>query len=374
MAWRRLSFWFAALALTAGEAASETLRIATFNAALSRAAPGALVQELRLGDSRQIAAVVEIVQRVRPDILLINEIDHDPDGESARLFAQALRQGRGGAEGVDYPHVFIAPSNTGVLGEFDLDGDGVIGRPRDAHGYGLHEGHYGMALFSRLPLGAVRTFRMLRWLDMPRNRMPHDRYAPEAAMALRLSSKSHWDVEVITPGGPVHVLASHPTPPVFDTANAARNADEIGFWVEYLGGATWMTDDDGKRGGAAAAPLVVLGDLNADPADGDGRDGAIRDLLDHPRLQDTRPRSDGAAAAATQDHHGDPALDTADWREDGGPGNLRVDYVLPSRDLDVRGAGVFWPPPRDPLRRLVGEGWPASSSDHRLVWVDVTLP
>jgi len=35
---------------------------------------------------------------------------------------------------------------------------------------------------------------------------------------------------------------------------------------------------------------------------------------------------------------------------------------------------VFWPAPGDPLRRLVGEGAPVRSSDHRLVWVDVTLP
>jgi len=374
VAWGRLKFWLAALALMGGAAQAETVRVATFNAALSRKAPGALVQELRLGDSRQIAAVAEIIQRVRPDILLVSEIDFDPGGESARLFAQALRAGRGGAEGIDYAHVFVAPVNTGVLSGFDLDGDGAVTRPRDAHGYGLHEGHYGMALFSRFAFGAARTFQTLRWAEMPDNRMPPGRYAPEAAAALRLSSKSHWDVTVETPAGPLHVLASHPTPPVFDPANAARNADEIGFWIDYLNGADWMVDDAGRRGGANGAPVVVLGDLNADPADGAGRDGAIRALLAHPRLQDSAPRSAGGAAAATPGHRGDPARDTADWREDGGPGNLRVDYVLPSRDLRVLGAGVFWPAPGDPLRRLVGEGAPLRSSDHRLVWVDVTPP
>jgi len=371
---RRLTRGLAALALMGGAAQAEALRVAAFNAALSRAAPGALVQELRLGDSRQIAAVAEIIQRVRPDILLINEIDFDPDGVSARLFAEALRIGRGGAEAIDYPHIFVAPVNTGVLTGFDLDGDGAVTRPRDAHGYGLHEGHYGMALFSRFAFGAARTFQTLRWAEMPGARTPPGRYAPEAAAALRLSSKSHWDVAVTAPFGPLHVLASHPTPPVFEPANVARNADEIRFWVDYLNGADWMVDDAGRRGGANGAPVVVLGDLNADPADGDGRDGAIRALLAHPRLQDPAPGSEGGAAAATPGHRGDPARDTADWREDGGPGNLRVDYVLPSRDLRVLGAGVFWPAPGDPLRRLVGEGAPVRSSDHRLVWVDVTLP
>ncbi len=288
MARRRLSLWLAALALLGGGASAETLRVATFNAALSRPAPGALVQEMRLGDKRQIAAVAEIIQRVRPDILLINEIDHDPDGESARAFAQALRRGQGGAEGIDYPHVFTAPVNTGVLSGFDLDGDGAMTRPRDAFGYGLHEGHYGMALFSRLPLGAARSFRLLRWAAMPENRMPPGRYPPEAAAALRLSSKSHWDVAVLTAAGPLHILASHPTPPVFDPANAGRNADEIRFWVDYLDGAGWIVDDAGLRGAAAAAPFVLLGDLNADPADGAGADGATRRTAPGPTARSAR--------------------------------------------------------------------------------------
>jgi hypothetical protein len=50
-----------------------------------------------------------------------------------------------------------------------------------------------------------------------------------------------------------------------------------------------------------------------------------------------------------------------------------VDYVLPSRDLLIVDAGVFWPASTDPLHRLIG-GFPFASSDHRLVWVDVRLP
>ena len=80
-----------------------------------------------------------------------------------------------------------------------------------------------------------------------------------------------------------------------------------------------------------------------------------------------RPKRQGGANA---DHTGDPALDTADWRDEPGPGNLRVDYVLPSRDLIVTGSGVFWPAPDDPAFRLIGSGKPASS-DHRLVWIDI---
>ncbi len=44
-----------------------------------------------------------------------------------------------------------------------------------------------------------------------------------------------------TPGGTVHFLVSHPTPPVFDgpeDRNGARNADEIRLWQEYLSSGT----------------------------------------------------------------------------------------------------------------------------------------
>lgn len=372
--------WLAALAVTAGLAhAGEppakpegAVRVAVFNAALSRRDPGALAQELRLGGSPQIDAVAEIIQRVAPDILLLNEFDRDARLVALDLFRETLRDGRGGAEGLDYPHVFAAPSNTGALSGADLDGDGKVARPRDAFGFGWFEGQYAMALLSRLPLGDARTFQTQKWADMPGALLPRDHYG-DAAGLLRLSSKSHWDVEATLPDGRrLRLLASHPTPPVFDgpeDANGRRNHDEIRFWVDYVSGRGWMTDDDGRAGGLPEADgWVVLGDLNADPEDGDGRPGAIRDLLDI--AQDPRPASAGGAEAADPAHRGDPALDTADWRQRGGPGALRVDYVLPSPEWDVAGAGVFWPAPGHPLRRLVGDGG-IVSSDHRLVWVDL---
>ncbi len=135
-----------------------------------------------------------------------------------------------------------------------------------------------------------------------------------------------------------------------------------------------------------------MGDQNADPADGDstGGDstgGAIRQLLDHP-LVNTRvtPASNGGRNAAQRQgrantvQSGDPAFDTADFFDGRrqsfatAPGNLRTDYVLPSKALRIIDAAVFWPAEGDPLFRLVGSGFPVVSSDHRLVWVDVAIP
>ena len=69
-------------------------------------------------------------------------------------------------------------------------------------------------------------------------------------------------------------------------------------------------------------------------------------------------------------HAGDPARDTADWRDDPGPGNLRVDYVLPSPALRLRAAGVFWPAPDREGGDLVARGQELGIR-HRLVWMDL---
>ena len=136
----------------------------------------------------------------------------------------------------------------------------------------------------------------------------------------------------------------------------------------------------GVTGGLGVdAEFVIAGDLNADPIDGDAVDGAIQQLLDLDGVQDPAPTSQGgpeaaelqAGANATQ--QGDPAVDTADLADDPAPGNLRTDYVLPSDGLDIVDAGVFWPTTDDPLAALVA-GNPPASSDHRLVWADLTTP
>jgi hypothetical protein len=52
------------------------------------------------------------------------------------------------------------------------------------------------------------------------------------------------------------------------------------------------------------------------------------------------------------------------------PPSTTTDSVLPSENLRIDDAAVFWPLSDDALFRLVGT-FPFPSSDHRLVWVDV---
>ena len=347
--------------------------------------------------------MAEIIQRVRPEVLLINEFDFEPNNALATAFQDnylSIAQDEGLAP-IDYPYVFVAPSNTGIPSGFDLNNNGgVPGGPDDALGFGFFPGQFGMAVFSQHPIrySQVRTFQNFKWADMPGALLPtypaswpvaelrgQPWYTDEELAVLPLSSKSHWDIPIRIGNRTVHFLASHPTPPVFDgdeDRNGRRNFDEIRLWADYIEGgdaADYIYDDDGKRGGLKAGEsFVIAGDQNSDPLDGDSIPGAIQQLLNSPRVNTSMtPESLGAIeAAAIQGganltHRSDPRFDTADFG-DGAPGNLRADYVLPSSDLQIIDSAVFWPVQDDPLFVLTGV-FPFPSSDHRLVWVDVVV-
>jgi hypothetical protein len=222
--------------------------------------------------------------------------------------------------------------------------------------------------------------------DDPATPAPADWYSPQELAVFRLSSKSHWDVPIEIGNKTVHVLASHPTPPVFDGAedrNGTRNHDEIRFWADYLLPSTsrYIHDDEGKPGGLRRGSMfVIVGDQNSDPFDGDSVPGSAQQLLDHPQVNTSlSPSSPGAVeqaelqGGANETHEGDPAFDTADFSDVPGPGNLRADYVLPRRNMKMVDAAVFWPLSTSPFFRLVGT-FPFPSSDHRLVSIDVRVP
>ncbi len=355
-------------------AAPKTLRIATFNVDRSRRGPGLLYGALQNGDDANIAAVQAQIAYVRPDVLLLTGFDYDAGGAALAAFAQGLE-----SRGLRYPYHFARRPNTGMASGLDLDGDGRLGGAGDAQGWGRFAGANGMALLSRFAIrdDLAHDFSGFLWQDMPGALLPQREGQPfPSVMALaaqRLPTTGHWDVLIELPGG--HLLslwAFYASPPVFDgpeDRNGLRNHDETAFWLRYLDGELPQKPRLG--------PFVVLGDINLDPHDGDGRPEALRALLAHPRLQDPAPESQGGAASAkapaNAGHIGRAALDTASWPNPTGPGNLRLDYVLPSVDLQVLAAGVFWPAPEAPGADLL-QGIDGPASPHRLVWVDVVMP
>jgi hypothetical protein len=391
---RLITVALVALAL-APAAGAEIVRFSTFNASLNRSFAGQLITDLSTPGNQQARNAAETIQRVRPDVVLINEFDYDAAGTALKLFQDNyLSIPQNGAAPINYPYRFAAESNTGIPSGFDFNNNGVIGGPDDAYGFGFYPGQFGMAVYSMHPIDptGIRTFQKFRWKDMPGARLPDDPatpapmdwYSPAELNVFRLSSKSHWDLPIVINGEAVHFLTSHPTPPVFDgpeDRNGTRNFDEIRLWADYISPSRsgYIYDDAGRFGGLArGSQFVIAGDQNSDPLDGDSIPGSIQQLLEHPLVNDfNTPTSLGAVeqdllqGGINRLHRSPPRYDTADFA-DNAPGNLRADYVLPRRNTRITGSGVFWPLMSDPLFRLVGT-FPFPTSDHRLVWIDIAL-
>lgn len=361
-----------------------TFRIATYNVSLYRDKAGQLASDLADG-SDQAHRIAKVIQTIRPDILLVNEFDFDEEGRAAKSFIESyLGVDHDQSLRIVYPFHFSAPVNTGVPSGIDLDNDGRSDRWNDNYGFGKHPGQYGMLVLSKSPIQVeqARTFQKLLWKDMPDAAIPIDPntgknfYSAEAWDVMRISSKSHWDVPIDIGGQTIHFLVCHPTPPVFngpEDRNGKRNHDEIRLFADYISSdkSQYIIDDNGRRGGLDGMHFVIAGDLNSDPSDGASYRNAARLLTEHPLVNSSVvPQSSGAAGAGQQqanaDHEGDPAHDTADF-DDRSTGNLRADYVLPSKTLSVIDAGVFWPEKSDPNHELV------KATDHRMVWIDLQI-
>lgn len=384
-----------------GEPGELRLRVATFN--IHDAGTDAIAS----GRDERLKRVAEVILDIRPDIIFLNEIDQDAACLNGQRFADAYLADQYLSKPPIRYRAFMRPSNTGVHSGFDLDNNGVIDQQQgsrdyggDCLGYGEHPGQYGMAVLVREGLtvdeGRVRTFRNFLWKDMPGALLPPltdgagSWYSDEELAVLPLSSKSHWDLPVILENGAtVHILASHPTPPVFDgpeDRNGRRNHDEIRFWADYISGgdnAAYITDDSGARGGLHAdAHFVIVGDLNADPEKGDSRDNPMQLLLAHARVAKADPPFSTTPLRTTRRNE---VVTLTDF--DTSRFAMRIDYALPSSGTRVIGSRVY----RHPLdtevpsharygevgvemdERFATTEW-TFPSDHFPVFVDLAVP
>ena len=179
-------------------------------------------------------------------------------------------------------------------------------------------------------------------------------YYSDATMEhLRLSSKNHVDLPIkVSEDKTIHLLAMHPTPPVFDgieDRNGRRNYDEIRLFSDYISSDysknSYLVDDQGNQGGIGDdASFIIAGDLNADPVDGDSYNYAIHQLLQHPRIAqevavgNRVPASNGGKNYTDKKASENKGI--ADYWTHTFP--LRLDYVLPSSDLNVVDSGIYW--------------------------------
>ncbi len=342
-------------------AQAETLRIATLNAELTRDGPGLLLRDILHGQDAQIAALAQVVTRIAPDILVLQRVDYDLELRALSALRDQLSHA-----GPHYPYLFARRPNTGWQTGHDQDGDGRLGEPEDAQGFGRFAGMGGMAILSRFPLDETRMqdFSALLWRDLPGATLPQRDGQPfpsaAAQAALRLASVAHWIVPVRHPNGPLHLMAFHASAPVFDgpeDRNGLRNRDQLRFWPLFL---------DGAFGPAPERRFILVGSANQDPEDGEGRKAGIRGLLADARLTDPRPMRDGPAPDVPG-HRTDPRLDTVAWPGPD-PGHLRVSYILPSKDWQIVASGIHWPPEDTPAGATA-----ATASRHRMVWVDLRM-
>lgn len=345
-------------------------------------------QVQRPGDP-QAEAAARVVQEVRPDVLVVNELANNlqeaeiddsvpTDTTNIEAFVEnylSVPQ-RDDLEGVDYPHTLQPKSNTGVLPEddYDFDKDGTSGqRPGDAFGFGFYPGQYAFAIASKFPIVGedVRSFRTFEWADMPGNLIPVEGekgvdadgiyLTDDELKVYRLSSKTHVDVPFDVDGDTVHGLFSHPTPPVFDgpnNFNGRWNHDEVRFFADYVAGAEYIYDDIGSSGGLEdEASYVLMGDMNAGPGD-EPLDPATEYFV---RNDDFNTRNLPTSPGGAQ--RGNPYA-TAEFG-----GGSKVDWVLPSPDLSLRSSAVVWPSRNARKRGLLNDV--QAASDHRLVWADI---
>jgi len=367
----------------------------------------------------QIRNVAAVIQKNRPSVLMMAEYNNDGTGddkaaligfqENYLSIAQSI-DGAGGEANLDpitFPYFESYSTNTGLSSGLDLNNDGNVGGPGDAWGFGMYHGQYAFALMSQYKIDSenTRTFQTFKWKDLEGEQIPtiticdgsqtipngmscgDEWYSSEEWEEVRLSSKNHVDAPIIIPTASgeevVHLLMSHPTPPVFDPGkNKSQNAAEVKFWNQYIQGKDFFYDDAGQNGGLVDdAKFIIMGDQNLDPVAGDGESDVMQTLHDDPLVNqnvmngDLYPASYGAS-----EHAVDKSLTHPKPNRISSTFGLGVDYAIPSANLNVIDTGVYWSASYEEGRKLFndarigqyGDG-KSVSSDHRMIWVKAKL-
>ena len=344
-----------------------------------------------IGQNDQLKAAAEVIRKVNPDVLMINEIDHDIDamllGNDYSLNAHRFNDAylNQGENPLNYQFVYAAPCNTGFLSGKDFDNNGKVATEADrgldfyggdCYGYGAYPGQYSMTILSRYPLQIekARTFQKFLWKDLPNNLIPPKWYSDDEIEIYRLSSKSHWDIPVKIGEKTIHLLLSHPTPSGYDEAENRKgrlNYDEIRMWVHYLNNDSVLVDDKGKRGGLAETEsFIVAGDMNASIRGEILETGqrAIDQLLKHPRINDCGQLLVNKGALSIQMPGSPNYIERSSSGE--GTRSSRVDHLLPSIDLKPINGGVYRP---DATVNPEDAALAKKASDHRMIWLDFRL-
>lgn len=375
----------------------ESLRVATVNAGLSEDEEGALAERLEGGQDEAAQMLARNIQKTRPDVLLITDIDtdtHVPDIFKDQYLAEAQADGEAGSKDLsplDYRYVYAASTNAGVQSGADLNGNGSTGDAGDAFGVGHFEGQRSMILYSRYPIkqDEVRTFNDLIWSELPGNSLDTEKYSKLVRSVLPLNSTSLWDVPLDVDGETVHVVATGLTPDQGEGADPVRRLDQLRFLNMYLSDSDELrdlTDDAGAYGGLEQeANAVVLGALGPDLESldenaGQKRQDAAEELetfLDSGELDVAKPSSAGAQCEDDASPQIRTILDfvcATQYATRIGGGTSRSDYVAAANGSTISESGIEAAMSRAVAEKSsAGTSSAASAGARRIVWADVTL-
>ncbi|MBI2894546.1 MAG: endonuclease/exonuclease/phosphatase family protein [Deltaproteobacteria bacterium] len=339
-------------------------------------------------DDRQVRAAAEILSRFAPDILSINELQFDLEGvpeaglpgAPAGTLPGSACEGKNARRLADrlealhpelrYPYTVVALGNSGL----PFEATGELPPELLQRGFGEFPGRFNVALVSRFPIlhDQVRVIHDFPWRQLPGNRLAQ--VEEETGIVVPddfpLFEKALVIVPVDVDGVTLHVILVHPVSSGFNDMNPHRNHDELRGVSLFLDGAL-----PGVEPLPAGARFVIVGDLNADPEDGEGIAGAVAQLYEHPLVVAHFASGEGGTAGMHPERNsflsGCGKGDGTIVQNPASRLQLQLDYVLPSVTIGAPVAsGLFFPSHVESWDDYV---LACTASDHRFVWADVDL-
>lgn len=368
--------------LVADAGAARTIRLGHYN-----------IKELstnKLLDNNdgQANAAAEILARFDADILEINEIQYDIAGVPNRGlpgaagspapgdFADDAQNGQRLADrihaadnSVTYTDTLMLLGNSG----FYFEGDDMDVWSYTLRGWGEWEGRFATAVLSKYPIlrDQVRVIADFEWENLPDNKIAqmHEENGMTLPPHFPLFEKSLNIVPIDVDGVTLYLVLLHPTasPASFDPINPYRNFDELRALDLFLRG-----ELPGVEPLPEGALFVVSGDLNADPNDGDGIEGAVDAVVNNPSLIKSYPRGAGSRGYYAQFNTFLGGCGNDDGETVSDPTTrfqMQLDYQLPSVTLGAPlRHEMFFP---DYQTEREDFDLACYGSDHRFLWMDV---
>jgi hypothetical protein len=344
--------------------------------------------KLMSASDEQATAAAEVAARFEPDILCINELQYDISGWPAQGMpgaapgspyggynvpgadnAKRVAERVAAAGGPSYEHTLLTAGNSGYYWEGNTLGfDWFILR-----GWGEYPGRFNTAVLSKYPIveDQVRIITNFAWEDLPDNKIAQmdSEIGVQVPPGFPLFEKSLNVVPVQVGADVVHLVLLHPVSPAFDPINPYRNYDELRALRLFLDGQL-----PGVEPLAVGAKFIVVGDLNADPDDGDSLPGAIQQVLEQPDLLAVFPEGAGTKGNNGQYNTYISGCGLDDGSVVTNPAarfQLQLDYLLPSATIgQPLESNNFFP---DIAQNQYDFALSCRASDHRFLSIDVEI-